>query len=145
MVVDPESHPAGAGDAREGIKAVLGAARPQGPGASVLLMLGRVGHESQACVGGMGTHLGVPVRFPASGDGAPGGRHPVHVRLTADLLSGQAAEGARVDLEVSRAVTQHGAVVIPEGSVVWGAIQIAKPGKTCILISRVCGFPTSRP
>ena len=55
---------------------------------------------------------------------------PVHVRLTADLLSGQAAEGARVDLEVSRAVTQHGAVVIPEGSVVWGAIQIAKLGKT---------------
>ena len=54
---------------------------------------------------------------------------PVHVRLTADLLSGQAAEGSRVDLEVSRAVTQHGAVVIPEGSVVWGAVQIAKPGK----------------
>jgi hypothetical protein len=54
---------------------------------------------------------------------------PVHVRLTADLLSGQVAEGTRVNMEVSQAVTQHGAVVIPEGSVVWGAVQIAKPGK----------------
>jgi hypothetical protein len=54
---------------------------------------------------------------------------PVHVRLTADLLSSRVAEGTRVNMEVSQAITQHGAVVIPEGSVVWGAVQIAKPGK----------------
>jgi hypothetical protein len=54
---------------------------------------------------------------------------PVRVRLKADLLSAQATEGSRVDFEVAQPVTQHGAVVIPEGSVAWGAVQLAKKGK----------------
>jgi hypothetical protein len=54
---------------------------------------------------------------------------PVRVRLKADLLSAQATEGSRVDFEVAQPVMQHGAVVIPEGSVAWGAVQLAKKGK----------------
>jgi hypothetical protein len=53
----------------------------------------------------------------------------VHVRLKADLLSAQAAQGNRVDFEVVKPVTQDGTVVIPEGSVAWGAVQLAKAGK----------------
>jgi hypothetical protein len=55
---------------------------------------------------------------------------PLHARLKADLLSSQATEGSRVDFEVARPVMLNGMVVIPEGSVVWGAVQSAKPGKS---------------
>jgi hypothetical protein len=54
---------------------------------------------------------------------------PVRVRLKADLLSAQATEGSRVDFEVAQPVTLQGTVVIPEGSVAWGAVQLAKMGK----------------
>jgi hypothetical protein len=54
---------------------------------------------------------------------------PIHVRLKADLVSAQVAEGARVDLEVARPVTLNGVVVIPQGAVVWGAVQTVKAGK----------------
>src|SRR5208283_6161422 len=54
----------------------------------------------------------------------------VHVRLTSDLLSAQATVGARVDLEISAPVTLQGVVVIPPGSVVWGAVQDVKKGKS---------------
>jgi hypothetical protein len=54
---------------------------------------------------------------------------PVRVRLKADLVSAQATEGSRVDFEVAQPVTLHGTVVIPEGSVAWGAVQLAKKGK----------------
>lgn len=54
---------------------------------------------------------------------------PVRVRLKADLLSAQATEGSRVDFEVAQPVTHHGAVVVPEGSVAWGAVQLAKKGR----------------
>jgi hypothetical protein len=53
----------------------------------------------------------------------------VHVRLTADLLSSQAAVGARVDLEVSQPVMLHGAVAIPAGTTAWGGVQEVKKGK----------------
>ena len=54
----------------------------------------------------------------------------VRVRLTADLLSSQAAVGARVDMEVAQPVMLQGGVAIPTGAVVWGAIQDVKKGKS---------------
>ena len=54
----------------------------------------------------------------------------VHVRLTADLVSARATVGARVDLEIAQPVTLQGVVVIPPGSVAWGAVQVVKQGKT---------------
>jgi len=54
----------------------------------------------------------------------------VHVRLTADLLSSQAVVGARVDLEIAQPVMLQGGVAIPQGAVVWGAIQDVKKGKS---------------
>jgi len=53
----------------------------------------------------------------------------VHLRLTADLVSSKAAVGARVDLEIVQPVTLQGVVVIPPGSVAWGAVQEVKKGK----------------
>jgi len=53
----------------------------------------------------------------------------VRVRLTSDLMSSQAVVGARVDLEIAQPVMAEGAVVIPQGSVVWGAVQDVKKGK----------------
>jgi len=53
----------------------------------------------------------------------------VRVRLTANLVSSQAVVGARVDLEIAQPVTLQGVVVIPAGSVAWGAVQIVKKGK----------------
>jgi len=53
----------------------------------------------------------------------------VHVRLKADLLSSQAVEGARVDFEIAEPVTLQGVVVIPAGSVAWGAVQTLRKGK----------------
>ena len=53
----------------------------------------------------------------------------VRVRLKADLVSDQAAEGSRVDFEVARAVVIQGMTVIPEGAVAWGAVQGVKKGK----------------
>ena len=53
----------------------------------------------------------------------------VRVRLTADLLSSQAVVGARVDLEIAQPVMLQGVVVIPPGSVAWGAVQVVKKGK----------------
>jgi hypothetical protein len=53
----------------------------------------------------------------------------VRVRLTSDLMSSQAVVGARVDLETAEPVTLQGVVVIPQGSVVWGAVQDVKKGK----------------
>jgi hypothetical protein len=54
----------------------------------------------------------------------------VHVRLTADLTSSQAVVAARVDLEIAEPVMLQGVVVIPAGSVAWGAVQEAKKGRT---------------
>lgn len=54
----------------------------------------------------------------------------VRVRLTSDLTSSQAVIGARVDMEIADPVTSQGAVVIPQGSVVWGAVQDAKTGRS---------------
>ena len=54
---------------------------------------------------------------------------PVRVRLKADLLSDRTEQGARVDFEVVHAVTVRGMIVIPEGSVVWGAVQNVKKDK----------------
>jgi hypothetical protein len=54
---------------------------------------------------------------------------PLQVRLKADLVSESAAVGNRVDLEVSRPVVLQGVVVIPDGSVAWGAVQLVKKGK----------------
>jgi hypothetical protein len=53
----------------------------------------------------------------------------VRVRLTANLVSSQAAVGARVDLEIAQPVSVQGAVVIPSGAVAWGAVQEVKKGK----------------
>ena len=53
----------------------------------------------------------------------------VRVRLKADLVSDQAAEGSRVDFEVARPVVIQGMTVIPEGAVAWGAVQSVKKGK----------------
>jgi hypothetical protein len=53
----------------------------------------------------------------------------VRVRLTSDLMSSQAVVGARVDLETVEPVTVQGVMVIPQGSVVWGAVQDVKKGK----------------
>lgn len=53
----------------------------------------------------------------------------VRVRLKADLVSDQAAEGSRVDFEVARPVLIQGMTVIPEGAVAWGAVQSVKKGK----------------
>ena len=53
----------------------------------------------------------------------------VRVRLRADLMSDQAAEGSRVDFEVARPVVIQGMTVIPEGAVAWGAVQSVKKGK----------------
>jgi hypothetical protein len=53
----------------------------------------------------------------------------VHVRLKADVVSSQVAIGARVDLEISQPVMLQGTVVIPEGAVAWGAVQVVKAGK----------------
>jgi hypothetical protein len=54
----------------------------------------------------------------------------IRVRLTADLLSAQAAVGSRVDMEVAQPVMLQGGVAIPTGAVVWGAIQDVKKGKS---------------
>jgi hypothetical protein len=54
----------------------------------------------------------------------------VHVRLTADLLSSRVTVGDRVDMQISQPVTLQGVVVIPAGSVAWGAVQVVKKGKT---------------
>jgi cell division septation protein DedD len=54
----------------------------------------------------------------------------VRVRLTADLLSSQAAVGARVDMEIAQPVMLQGGVAIPQGAVVWGAVQDVKKGKS---------------
>lgn len=54
----------------------------------------------------------------------------VRVRLTSDLTSSQAVVGARVDLEITEPVMLQGVVAIPSGSMVWGAVQEAKKGKT---------------
>ena len=53
----------------------------------------------------------------------------VRVRLKADLMSDQAAEGSRVDFEVARPVVIQGMTVVPEGAVAWGAVQSVKKGK----------------
>jgi hypothetical protein len=53
----------------------------------------------------------------------------VRVRLTADLVSSQAAVGARVDMEIAQPVTLQGVVAIPAGAVAWGAVQMVKKGK----------------
>ncbi len=53
----------------------------------------------------------------------------VRVRLTANLLSSQAVAGARVDLEIAQPVMLQGVVMIPPGSVAWGAVQVVKKGK----------------
>jgi hypothetical protein len=54
---------------------------------------------------------------------------PVRVRLKADLMSDQVAEGTRVDFEVARPVILHGMTVISAGAVSWGAVQSVKSGK----------------
>ena len=54
----------------------------------------------------------------------------VHVRLTADLLSGTATVGSRVDMEISQPVTLQGVVAIPAGAVAWGAVQDVRKGKS---------------
>ncbi len=67
----------------------------------------------------------LPAQAPRLADGTA-----IRVRLTKDLLSSRAKVGSRVDLEVARPVLLHGVVVIPPGSVAWGAVQAAKKGKT---------------
>lgn len=52
---------------------------------------------------------------------------PVRVRLKADLLSETAQQGNRVDFEVSQPVVVNGVTAIPQGAVVWGAVQEARP------------------
>jgi hypothetical protein len=52
---------------------------------------------------------------------------PVRVRLKADLLSETAQQGQRVDFEVSQPVVVNGVTAIPQGAVVWGAVQEARP------------------
>jgi hypothetical protein len=54
---------------------------------------------------------------------------PVSVRLKADLSSRRAEIGDRVDFAVAHAVIVGGVVVIPEGSVAWGAVQSVKRDK----------------
>jgi len=54
---------------------------------------------------------------------------PVPVRLKADIRSNQVQPGDRVDFEVARPITVRGLVVIPEGSVAWGAVQSVKREK----------------
>lgn len=54
---------------------------------------------------------------------------PVRVRLKADLVSEQVAEGGRVDFEVASPVIIQEMTVIPEGAVAWGTIQSVKKGK----------------
>ncbi len=53
----------------------------------------------------------------------------VRVRLAADLLSSQATVGATVMMEISQPVISQGVIVIPAGSMAWGAVQEAKKGK----------------
>ncbi len=53
----------------------------------------------------------------------------VPVRLKAELSSSRAEVGDRVDFTVAHAVIAQGVVVIPEGSVVWGAVQSVKRDK----------------
>jgi hypothetical protein len=72
-----------------------------------------------ACAGGM-----VQAQAARLADGTA-----VRVRLTADLVSSQAAVGARVDLEIAQPVTLQGVVAIPSGAVAWGAVQVVKKGK----------------
>ncbi len=54
---------------------------------------------------------------------------PIRVRLKSDLLSQNVQQGTRVDLEVSQAVVKNGLTAIPEGAVVWGAVQEVKKNK----------------
>jgi hypothetical protein len=54
---------------------------------------------------------------------------PVPVRLKNDLKGNQVQPGNRVDFEVAQPVTVRGLVAIPEGCVVWGAVQSVKPDK----------------
>ncbi|MGD1104561.1 MAG: PEGA domain-containing protein [Terriglobia bacterium] len=72
-----------------------------------------------ACAGSM-----VQAQAARLADGAA-----VRVRLTADLVSSQAAVGARVDMEIAQPVTLQGVVAIPAGAVAWGAVQMVKKGK----------------
>ncbi|HET7840024.1 MAG TPA: PEGA domain-containing protein [Terriglobia bacterium] len=54
---------------------------------------------------------------------------PVRVRLRSGLRSENVQQGTRVDLEVSQAVMKNGLTAIPEGAVVWGAVQEVKKNK----------------
>jgi PEGA domain len=54
---------------------------------------------------------------------------PLRVRLKADLWSENVQQGGRVDLEVAEPVIVNGQTVIPEGAVVWGAVQEVKKHK----------------
>jgi len=63
----------------------------------------------------------VRVRLP---DGTP-----VPVRLKMDLRSNQVTPGDRVDFVVARPVVLDGIVLIPEGSIAWGAVQSVKVEK----------------
>ncbi len=54
---------------------------------------------------------------------------PVRVRLKAELSSTRVHPGDRVDFEVARPTIVRGLVVIPEGSIAWGAVQSVKRGK----------------
>ncbi len=54
---------------------------------------------------------------------------PVRVRLKSDLLSENVQQGTRVDFEVCQAVVKNGLTAIPEGAVVWGAVQEVKKKK----------------
>lgn len=67
----------------------------------------------------------VPAQVARLADGTA-----IRVRLTKDLLSSRAKVGSRVDMEIAQPVLLHGVVVIPPGSMAWGAVQAAKKGKT---------------
>ncbi|MFB3922632.1 MAG: PEGA domain-containing protein [Terriglobia bacterium] len=54
---------------------------------------------------------------------------PVPLQLKAELSSGRAEVGQRVDFAVAHAVNIGGVVAIPEGSIAWGAVQSVKRGK----------------
>lgn len=54
---------------------------------------------------------------------------PLVVRLKAELLSEKVQQGTRVDMEVAQPVVVDGQTVIPEGAVVWGAVQEVKKHK----------------
>lgn len=54
---------------------------------------------------------------------------PVRLRLKADLLTASAQTADRVDYEVVQPVYVQGLLVIPAGSVAWGAVQSVKEDK----------------